>query len=301
MRGNAARVLVPALVVLALVAAVAIAASGSTPTGTDDSRVPANDIVDAIVSLGLVALVPAALAVLYALVAWSPRGQGPPSPVGFVAFVAMIAGVTALLYWGLTAYEAGESPEVAEAAFPHGLPRDTSAPPKVDANDPELALAPLAIAGSLLVLAVLAWWYAARRATPLRRRETLARDLTDALDESLDTLRAEPDPRRAVIAAYARLERVLGSRGFPRRLEETPEEYLTRILERLQVEPASVRRLTDLFTEAKFSRHVVDATMKDEAIDALSTVRDELRARGEAALAAAHRAAIHPFGGEHAR
>lgn len=39
-----------------------------------------------------------------------------------------------------------------------------------------------------------------------------------------------------------------------------------------------VRRLTELFTRAKFSQHVVDETMKQEAIEALAQIRDDLRA-----------------------
>ena len=54
----------------------------------------------------------------------------------------------------------------------------------------------------------------------------LAEALEAALDESLDDLRAEPDPRRAVIAAYARLEQVLASHGLPRITAEAPLEYL---------------------------------------------------------------------------
>ena len=56
-----------------------------------------------------------------------------------------------------------------------------------------------------------------------------------AVDESLDDLRAEPDPRRAVIAAYARLERVLAAHGLPRKPAEAPLEYLGRMLAELSV------------------------------------------------------------------
>jgi hypothetical protein len=79
---------------------------------------------------------------------------------------------------------------------------------------------------------------------------------------------------------------VLAAHALGRRESETPNEYLARILEELEVERRSVRRLTDLFTEAKFSSHAVDAAMKHEAIEALSTVRDELRTRREAELEA---------------
>jgi hypothetical protein len=111
------------------------------------------------------------------------------------------------------------------------------------------------------------------------RRELEARKvLAEILDDTLDDLRAENDPRKAVIAAYSRMERSLASFGLPRRPFEAPGEYLTRVLEELRSGSPAARRLTELFERAKFSQHTVDAAMKDEAIDAVVTLRDELRA-----------------------
>ena len=50
------------------------------------------------------------------------------------------------------------------------------------------------------------------------------------------------------------------------------------MLAELSVSPGAARRLTDLFERAKFSQHVVDPEMKEQAIDALETVRDDLLA-----------------------
>ena len=98
------------------------------------------------------------------------------------------------------------------------------------------------------------------------------------MDESLDDLRAEPDPRRAVIAAYARLERVLAAHGLPRNPAEAPLEYLGRMLTELSVSDRAARALTELFERAKFSQHAVGSEMKEQAIEALETVRDDLLA-----------------------
>jgi hypothetical protein len=98
------------------------------------------------------------------------------------------------------------------------------------------------------------------------------------LDESIADLRAEPDPRRAVIAAYARMERALAAQGLARAQAEAPVEYLTRVLRRLKVSSGAVGSLTHLFERAKFSSHQVDAAMRTEAIGALVEVRDELKA-----------------------
>ena len=83
--------------------------------------------------------------------------------------------------------------------------------------------------------------------------------------------------RRAIIAAYARMELALAADGLPRARSEAPMEFLERALGRLSVSADSVRRLTDLFEWAKFSHHEPEPGMKDEAIDALLAVRDELR------------------------
>jgi hypothetical protein len=120
------------------------------------------------------------------------------------------------------------------------------------------------------------------------RRELEARKaLAEILDDTLDDLRAEKDPRKAVIAAYSRMERSLASFGLPRRPFEAPGEYLTRVLDELRSGSPAARRLTELFERAKFSQHSIDAAMKDEAIDAVVTLRDELRAETLEVLAPA--------------
>ena len=97
------------------------------------------------------------------------------------------------------------------------------------------------------------------------------------LEETLDDLRADPDARRAVIAAYARLERAFASAGLARRRHETAEEYVPRALAALEVDMQAVRTLTDLYTVAKFSHHPVSDEMKLEAVSALERIRDDLR------------------------
>jgi hypothetical protein len=147
--------------------------------------------------------------------------------------------------------------------------------------EPDFAWVPVLVTFTLLAVAVAGWWWSdrwRRRARGELREPFLARAIATALDESLDDLRAERDPRRAVIAAYARLELVLARHGLPRRSSEAPLEYLVRMLADVAVTPVAARRLTALFERAKFSQHEVGVEMKEEAIEALETVRDDLRA-----------------------
>ena len=141
------------------------------------------------------------------------------------------------------------------------------------------ALAALVIL-TLAALLLLRWLHSLAgpsAAVQSRSRDASARDrLAAAIGESIDALRAEPDPRRAVIAAYARLEAELEAIGRPRRPAEAPLEYMARILGDLHVNAGALRRLIDLFEWARFSQHPVGPGMKEEAIEALVQVRAEL-------------------------
>jgi uncharacterized protein DUF4129 len=119
-----------------------------------------------------------------------------------------------------------------------------------------------------------------RRRSNLIAELEMRQQLANLVDETLDDLRAEADPRKAVIAAYARMERILGVHGLERHAAEAPLEYLSRVLAELHVTEPAVRQLTELFERAKFSHHAVDHRMKDEAIEALEAFRDEMRAIG---------------------
>jgi NADH:ubiquinone oxidoreductase subunit 6 (subunit J) len=116
-----------------------------------------------------------------------------------------------------------------------------------------------------------------RKRSKLVRELTVAHELLAMLDETLDDLRNEADPRKAVIAAYARMEKILSAHDLARHPSEAPIEYLTRVLVDLRVTEAAVSKLTALFERAKFSEHDIDAEAKEQAIAALISLRDDLR------------------------
>lgn len=132
----------------------------------------------------------------------------------------------------------------------------------------------LALAAAAAVLAVVV--LQRRRALPETLEAGIDEELAATIGDAIDDLEREPDARRAVIAAYARMEGVLGRHGIRRLVSETPLEYLTRVLTELTSRHEPVARLTRLFEVAKFSRREIDAGMKGEAIGALREIRDEL-------------------------
>jgi len=281
-----ARVGGPVLLVLALVAIVSVAARGSTSSGSTASNAPGDTLLDTIFSLLLLLAVAWVAISVFSVVRWREHEFSAPKRRNDIRAIATLLafGFALALYvrergWHL-------------AFTPQQTPLDRSdggaGVPGFDAGpDPgyrfQFAWLPVVAALALAALAVAALVIANRRANPSSAQAGLAEELALTLDLSLDDLRAETDPRRAVIAAYARLERVLAAHGEPRQDADTPEEHLARVLGHLDVDRRAVRRLVDLFVQAKFSQHEVDARMKDEAIGALEQVRDELRAVGAAA------------------
>ena len=144
---------------------------------------------------------------------------------------------------------------------------------------------PLALGLGALVLLGGVWVVVRRdrRPQPPGPGESVEEELARAIGSTIDDLRSERDARRAVIAAYANMERILASHGLARSRAEVPYEYLARVLRVLHVSEDSVRSLTELFEYAKFSPHEIDETMKEHAIDSLVAVKEDLDLRQELA------------------
>lgn len=139
----------------------------------------------------------------------------------------------------------------------------------------------LALAAGLGALALALW--AALGDRSLRddggATATAAEPLQTAVEESLDDLRAEGDPRRAIVRCYARFERAAASSGLERRPWLTPAEFMREVLARLPLPRAAVPTLTGLFERARFSDHALGAPERDRAVEALREIRGALAFR----------------------
>ncbi|HEU5430465.1 MAG TPA: DUF4129 domain-containing protein [Thermomicrobiales bacterium] len=137
------------------------------------------------------------------------------------------------------------------------------------------------IAAALAVAAFAAILLALRRPSAAvvaqQEPERRTRILAEAVGASLDDARRERDPRRAVIAAYATMERVLADHGLPRSEVEAPLEYMSRLFGELNVGQEAIRTLTSLFEVARFSHHQIAPAAKAQAILALVALQEELR------------------------
>jgi hypothetical protein len=137
-----------------------------------------------------------------------------------------------------------------------------------------LGLALFGLAGLLLTVVLRRRRHrpeAEAESAPSEREELLA-----AVEASLEELEDDPDPRKAVIGAYASLEQALSRHGLARRPSEAPLEYLARWTSAVRVSRSPAEALTRLYERARFSLHLIDEDMKQGATSALLRLRDEL-------------------------
>ncbi len=274
--------------VTALLAVAAIASSGR-PLSRSQGAGPSTIFFDYAFTTIAIAAVAVTLIVVYALTQQRPGAFRPHRRrwrllSTLVSMLITGAAVLVFLHSGL----GKRLREINARAHPaHPASTGRRAPGNVrDARNArvrwdEIAVVLVLVAGCAVLL--IAGRGARRTPRPWRLRSREAVSL--ALDESLDDLRSEPDMRRAIIAAFARMERALALGGIPRRPSEAPFEYVERALGELETSAESARRLTGLFEWAKFSQHEPGPEMRDDAIEALVAVRDELRRPAEAAVA----------------
>lgn len=99
------------------------------------------------------------------------------------------------------------------------------------------------------------------------------RDAADLLDGLLLDISTEPDPGRAIRFGYATVERRLAELGVERRDSETEQELLSRALPVLVGGEEPMVRLTSLFESARFGFDAMTEAMREQALDAIRTLR----------------------------
>ena len=326
--GRGRRGLLPTVVAVVLVALVAVGSlRGPLGSGRGRPSYPA-DLIDSLLLLLFLAMV--ATAVLAAVSLWPGRNLARARRGAGGSWNLILPMAAVLLLWlfrDLLGLGGDDREQLPTTTIPAVTTLEAPGGPT-----PESGVVPLIVAGvalAAMIAIVVAQLVADRR----RRRppKTPGERLVELLDDTLEDLEREPDPRRAVIGAWARMEAGLAAAGLPRHPSEAPFEYAARVLESAlaptdrgtpsgelpdrpghpfgvprtppagPLRPDSVHRLTGLFERAKFSHHTIGQADRDQAIAALRAVRQELaeavERAAQAEAAAKARAAGDPTAG----
>jgi hypothetical protein len=133
----------------------------------------------------------------------------------------------------------------------------------------------------VLVLAVLSRRGRRGRTSPTRKNPLAP--LLDALAAASDALTAGGEPRAAIIACYAAMERGFAAAGSAPAVADTPAEVLARAtgVGLVRAEPAET--LTGLFRRARYSTQPMTSADSRVAADALTEMRADLAIAGSKA------------------
>jgi Domain of unknown function (DUF4129) len=217
--------------VVAAAGLLAVVAMGSRrgPLGRGEGRptYPA-DLVDTLLALLLVGGLAAGVLAVIALLP-DQRLRTPRARRGGLLSVLLPLALV-LVVW-LFREPLGLLGDLAGGPPPTSIPPDPAATAAAEPPRADPGVVPVLVAG-VAVLAM-AGIVVGQLLAERRRRgppRTPAELLVELLDDTLDDVEREPDPRRAVIAAWARMERGLAAAGLPRRASEAPLEYAGRVL-----------------------------------------------------------------------
>jgi hypothetical protein len=275
-------------VLLALVAAVSRA--HHVPGGHAGSHAAPSGVGDYLVSIVLVVVFLGAVALLYLVISERDalaqtrsrrRNTGTYKALAILLLIALVVALVSRTDLFQRLHGRGNG---AARIGPGALGKLKRKPLTPGAEQvPNFEWLPVFIAGGagLVILGYIGLRTLRRSRGALLEKHMLEQQFESLLDETLDDLYAQEDPRAAIIAAYARMERLFATAGVARNPSEAPLEYLQRALGLLHASGTALGRLTGLFQRAKFSTHEVDQSMRSEAIEALTLVRDELRANRE--------------------
>lgn len=293
-RPSSARLVAIGAIVVALACLVGLASRPAGQPGSSGGGHPEVLLLVGQVFLFLIAAAAVVVGVLIVSAFWQGRRGGrdpedpqkvidPPAPwaermiaLGLaLALLAFAAGVVWLALHFAPGGNPGRVRTPAAIAFPTRRALPGASP---TATSPLLTWVAAAAALTIVLAAALAtiWWLRRRRPVLVSTPQPGPR-VAEAVEEGLDALRSDPDPRRAVIRAYGAMERSLAAAGAGRRQFEAPYEYLQRVLAQVAAPPDQVSVLTRLFGLAKFSQHRIDEAARGRAIEALASIREQRR------------------------
>lgn len=238
--------------------------------------------------LGIATVIGLVLMGLLMSAVWTHRKRQPPAEqrvyqaprvpwalrLALVVLLLLLGGGVAVLLRGTP----DERPSRPAPPATGELPLDQPPPPGKGPVGPDaLAVVAVTVVG-LTAVALVARRSRRRRVPILReaRAEPRSTPVPTAGGIGTDDLLIEADPRRAVVAAYARMERVLGTAGVARHPSDAPFEFLARVRGALPPAGPPATRLTELFEWAKFSAAAVDRAMQSDAVDALRALIDHV-------------------------
>lgn len=268
--GRTAAVAVGGLLVVALASGDAVWRSGGD---VPDATTGLTYVRNAILVVGIIV----GAVVVVALVIELLRDPAPKTEGGRSWWLGMVVAavvLAALLVLPRPEPDERVAEQPARASPPVESADETPTPPE---GGP---FAPLAAGLAALVVVAAAVAMRRRPAPVAEAAGTAAAEVSEALAAGVADLLADPDPRRAILRTWDRLEQVFGHHGLGRAPQETTAELARRALGALDASAASSARLADLVERAMYSLEPLTRDDQLVAVEAFEAVRSEIERGG---------------------
>jgi uncharacterized protein DUF4129 len=213
---------------------------------------------------------------------WADRGV-PPSVDRWRAMLALLLLLPLLAFAALGFFAATTAPvPQTPTPAPSGRPSGGGAAVWLRGMLPTATLV-VGIVAAVVAVAAMVGLYLRRTGPPVQveagpdaRQRWLA-----ALEAAAEAIRSAglDEPRAAVIACYAAMERSLAQTSAAPGAADTPTQVLTRARAEGLLHGDAAARLTELFTEARYSRHPFTDRHRQDASAALDAIMTELNDR----------------------
>jgi hypothetical protein len=258
-----------------LVALIAVAADGTPLKGPKSSqKLEVGTIWGDLATMVVIAF----LLIGVAMIIWSllgprgPRGPRVKRKRSWLPIVILAALMLALLV--------RERPETRSTVTPVTSADDRAANEETQASRRDQPIWPVIGLSGLVIAALVVAGASARRARLSVHPDdgpATSDEVADTFDASAATLLDDPDPRTAILAAYAQLLDGFEAAGLARRRGEAAHEHLTRSLTDLGVGTAPFEALVRSYDEARFSHHHLTSAHRDAALAAFRAASHDLR------------------------
>ena len=106
--------------------------------------------------------------------------------------------------------------------------------------------------------------------------DALRRETLEVVQRAARELKITDDYRGTILSCYREMCRVLSLHGFKTELHETASEFSRTVSHKLGLGGESVRGLTLLFEEARYSHHQIDNAKRAEALNQLERLERSL-------------------------
>lgn len=175
-------------------------------------------------------------------------------------------------------------PPIIDGEVPSPTPMDT---PSASPLAPPLFLVPSILFTAVLFVCGLLFVQALREAreenrdnaSPLEEEEGLKEEALTVVGEAISEIKAHEDSldfRAAIIRCYERLCELLAQYDCRIQKHETAREFRIHASKLLNIPDEPFSTLTNLFEEARYSRHDVDEAKRNEALKCLEDIKNHL-------------------------